>query len=614
LKKAWTALLTVSLLLLCLPMAPRARAAESDQVIDMHGTKTYIGSSSNWSKTWDPDNFTDVTDKDAPNCSGNLTVKAGSVKGVTVEEGGKLTVTGGTVGDADCGGSVSITGGTVKSVVADGDISVKDGTIRHDVESDDGEISLSGKVSVGGSIKGKDISILSSATVKVSGSITGTDSISLTSCSLKTKSIEGSKEGTLKVNGYTGEMPVLHELKGISLSSKDKLILDQKVSAETLYLPEGAELVTYSTLDLDTLEGPGTLCCYSGKLTLHEGAAGTPKLVFLNPVGNGTVAFQADESAVSPSDIQVFGYDLDSSTSGGEDLFKLALPSSEGIKMNKSSVAVSSKTPQTISASVHPSLSQYADGTKVVWKLYGDSSAFSISADSSKNSCTVSASESSGRHRAVLVVYLADRLGNCLSEYRADSCIVTTGYDEQAADLTLDTSEVSLLVGNKYGVLAKTSAALMPEAVSYNPSIATVSAGKAVKNPGWLYTVTGVSAGSTIIDIAGQQMSVTVNSGVLLDTASYTLRPGASYCMGLLVRGLGGSDLNVSATNSSCVGIQLYRTGSDGMRLYRITGKNPGTSNIVFQVSGGEKVQAKVTVANGAKPSGKSARLVALKR
>ncbi|HBQ45817.1 MAG TPA: hypothetical protein DD737_01875, partial [Ruminococcaceae bacterium] len=145
--------LSLALAFACLPLgAAEARAADGNCVIDMHGARTYAGLSSDWGKKWDEDNFTDVTDGTF-DWDGDLTVKAGSVDSVSVTDGNsRLTVSGGTVGEAVSDGSVTVTDGTVKSVAAEGDVRISKTDIRRDVTSDSGDVELSGDLRVGGDV------------------------------------------------------------------------------------------------------------------------------------------------------------------------------------------------------------------------------------------------------------------------------------------------------------------------------------------------------------------------------------------------------------------------------------------------------------------------------
>ncbi len=633
-KKAFSAaFLSLALLTACLPFGTaRARAADSAYTVAMHGSKTYLGLSSDWGKKWDESNFEDVTD-DPVECPGSLTVKAGSVESVDAD-GDRLTVSGGTVGDVRCSGSVTVTGGAVKSVRAGDDVRVTKVDIRRDVVSDSGDVTLSGtlrvggdvsaggnvsfgsgKVTVAGSVDAAQVTFGTGTTVSVSGPVKASETVRLNSCTLSADGIDGDDTGTLEIDGYKNPLPDLQNFEEIVVEAGTKALTDRRITAGSLRIENNAEFTSYDPLELDRVEGPGVLCVDSGELTLHDEVSGSPRLVFNDDAGNGDIAFRADGGAVSETSFLVFGYDLEESSSGGTEVFRLALPGSDGLTLSRSSAAVAPGQPAAVTATVRPKLSDYASDTKIVWELHGDAAAFSKS--SSGASCTVSASsQSSGQHRAVLVAYLADRYGDPLEGYRSDSCVLTTGASANGS-VRLDTSVVSVLVGDRYGVLAVTDSATMPAAVSDSPSVASVSAGRSVRSSGgeaaWFYTVSGVSAGSTTVRIAGLPMAVKVNSGVMVDTMSYTMAPGARYCIGLLKKGLAENQMSVVSTDASRVSVEKYREGADGVCLYRITAKKAGAADVIFQVIGGESIRTRVTVANGARAGGRSARLVALK-
>lgn len=618
-KKIVSAVLSFTLmLLLFLPESLSASASTADAVIDMHGDKTYLGTSANWSKRWNADNFDDYTGKDV-SYGGSITVKSGKVGNISVSgDSSKLIVQGGTMDDIYSDGKMDIKKGDVKSAEARSDITVSGGSIRHDVISDEGDVTLNNTVSIGGSVKGKNISLNSGAIIKVTGTITGTKQIYLNKCSLTTRGFSGDNTGSLEVKSYDTYLPPIENIEGIVADANNKVMVNDKITAESLYIKDKAQFITTSSLELDTLQGPGILCFNAGKLTIHCDVSDNPLLVFNNAVSSGTVAFKADEGAVSEDEVELYDYGLEKDTSGGYDEFKLKKVVANGLLLDKSKLSVSSKSSGTVRATTKPVLSKFADGTKIKWELYGDTSAFSISPNTSDNSCSVSLSSSTtGTHKATLTAYLVDAKGDRLSDYKSDSCIVQTGYadDTDDTDLKLDTGTVSILSGNKYCVLATTNSTSMPHAMSYNSSVATVGAGKAVKdkngNSGWLYPVTGISKGKVTIDIDGQKMITNVSAGILMDTASYTMSPGGKYCIGVQIKGLDESKLDVYSVNS-CTDVQLIKKGNDGKNIYRVTAMQTGIGYVVFSITGGQMVTAEINVQNGAAAGGKSARMVAL--
>lgn len=632
-KKLIAVLLALGLLLLPAPLSFPASAAASDGVVDMRGTRTYVGSTADWSRTWDASNFEDVTGGSV-SWNGNLTVKAGTVGSVDVT--GNLTISDGTVGDAGCSGSAAISGGVLKSVDAGGDVSIKGGSVKHDVTSDGGDVTLNGtftiggsvdaqtevlfgggKVTIAGSASGTNVSLNASAVAKISGAVSVTGTLLLRDGTLTASKIDGNDSATIEINGFSGQIPALNDISDFKVDSGKKAILSQKLSLDALYLEDNSEFIDYNPLEVNSITGSGTLCIDAGELTVHEAITGTPYLLFNNAVNSGDTAFRADQGAVLENSVQTYGYYFDAVSSGSSELFRLEKAGSEGISIDQSSLTVASGSTGTLHASVSPNFSKYATGTQIIWQLNGDSSAFSISPDSDRTTCKVSVfSSGSGRHKAILTAYLADKGKTPLSDYRADSCILSTGYTDQET-VSLDTSYVSVLVGNTYGVLAATDASVAPAAISYNSSVVEVTGTKAVKdkngNPAWLYTVTGRGNGSTTVDIGGSQMAVTVNSGILMDTMSYTMAPKASYCAGVLARGVDEKSIGVVSTSASAQ-VSFYKKGSDGVILYRITGVQEGSADIVFTVAGGQSVKMSVTVKAGAASSGKSARLVALKQ
>jgi hypothetical protein len=612
-KKSICVLLLSAAMMFLLPWGPRASAAATANIVDMHGTKTYLGTAAAWAKTWDEDSFTDVTNRDV-SCGGSLTVKAGTMKSVSAD--GSLTVSGGSMTDINGGSTVTITGGTIRgNVTADGNITFGGKfTVSGSVNSYQTVAFHSGVVAVGGSVTGQDVTFTSGVNARVVGTVKGYSTIKLAYCTLSAKSLDSDNWGTLELAGYKNTLPKLVHMGAVVLDAGNKVVCRQKLEADSLTLNKGSEFVSYSDLVLNTLNGPGTLCVNPGSLTVNYGMADLPTLIFNSPVGNGSVAFLSSGCFLSSSDVFIHGFDITASDSGSVTRYRLSFDGSSGLAFNTHRVELASGKSTQIHASVSPALSQYASGTRIIWELHGDSSGFSISP--SGQTCTVSRSNSaSGTGQAVVIAYLVDRNGTPLIGYRADSCTVTSA--SESGGYHLDTSSVSVLTGNRYGILANGGEGVKPSASSSNPAVASLNAGVETKdkngNTAWLYTVTGGKAGTATITIGGQKTIVTVNSGILMDTLNYTMSPGAVYCVGVTCYGVTQNDMSVTSTNP-CVSVSFYRKAPNGMVLYRITGVRNGTATIVYQVKNGQSVKTAVTVKTGARAGGRSARLVALKQ
>lgn len=596
-KKILGLFLCLTLVIGTVPLTAGAAAAEAG-IVDKHGAKTYVGTVSAWNTTWDSESFTEVTNDDF-SYPGSLTVKTGDV--------GAITVTG-------SDSVVTVTSGNIGSIQADGDVILNGGSIKHDVESDQ-EITLSGSVTVGGDCVAEDITATGGTTATVSGSLVGSGTITLGGTAVKMKEISGDLSGTLEIQNYTLPLPNIVDMAEIDVTGDCSA--SGKIVAAKLSIPQKTELTAYSTVEVDTLAGPGTLAFTSGKLTIHEGVSDRPFIRFNNSAGDGSLAFKADAGAVDEDAVDLYDYALEKETSGNYDSFYLTDSIKDGITLSDSSVSVSSKSPALIRATVKPSLSKFADGTKIVWELHGDTAAFSISADTVKNTCQVTLTGTqAGPYKATLVAYLVDQRGDRLTDYKSDSCAVTSGSGQtqsSGSPLSLDTGSVTIPVGGTYSVLAVTDSSVPPVQMSYNSAVAVVLAPVAYSGggkSGWLYPVKGVSKGAVTIDIGGQKMVATVVSGsIIVDTASYTMIPGGKYYIGVKVNGLDKKRINVHSANS-CTTVQ-YAGNSGGLDLYVVKGVQSGVGYVMFDIAGGQSVRTQINVQSGAAPGGVSARLIA---
>jgi len=615
LKKIISALFSLTLVLLLIPSV-YASSSDSDAIIDMHGAKTYLGSSSDWGKKWDEDNFEEVTDEDVVH-PGNLTVKSGNVKNIDCE--GNVKITGGAVRDIDCDGSVEITDGIVNSIYASGDITLRDGKVKHNVESEK-EIKINGKITVGDTAIAPDI-ILSSDDAKVD-KIKASNYIELNNNKLKTREINGEDSAKLELRNFDGELPVLTDINTIEVNSDCTVTANGRLTVGELIIKENAEFITKSILEVDTLSGSGTLSFNSGKLTVHDSILGRPLIRFNDVVKGGDTAFKADYGQVHEGDVRLYDYDLERISRDDYDEFKLENSLTEGITLNQSSISLDGKTSAVVKANIKPKFSEFAEGTKLIWEIHGETSAFSISSDSNNLSCTVSANGSkTGNYKATLAAYLVDKNGDRLRDYKSDSCIITYGKDVPAepqntvSGLTLDTSMVTMGIGNVYSVLAITDSNTPPVQLSYNSSIAVVGAPKQYNSngkKGYLYPVKALAKGGVTIDIGGQKMLVKVaGSSIIVDTSSYTMRPNDKYCIGVEMKGLNKNRLNVHSLNS-CTTVEYAGKDQRGIDLYAVKGTAAGTGYVSFDIIGGQSVKTKIDVIPGASRGGVSARLIAV--
>lgn len=585
LKKLISALLSAAVVVLAFPAADTA-AASGASIIDMHGTKTYLGYASDWSKSWNEGNFTDVTGEDV-DCPGSLTVKAGTVGDVTVDGGGsKLTVTGGTMKDIRCVGSVDVSGGTVYSVQADGDVRLNKIGIRHDVSSG-GEFTPSGAVTIGGSLEAEDVTIGSGATLSVADELTCYGSIVLGGGTVKTDAVDGDGTGKMEIKKYAGTLPVINNMDVIVLDSNNSVTSNGKLIAGRLAISQKAEFIASSTLELDTLEGPGTLSIHSGRLLIHDGVAYGPLLVFSDVVSKGTIAFKADRDAVYEDDVQLYDYSLEKETDGDVDEFRLTNDLSDGITLDHSSVLVDKNKPATVKAQVKPSLSKFAQGTKIVWELHGDTGDFSFTPDAASQSCKVSyTGTGSTQSRATIFAYLVDSRNEKLTDYKSDSCVVSVGSAGFACDTT---GTYRFGANNVYYYKIMTSDVVAPNAVSSNPSAVSVAFSKKLDD-GYLYQIANVGTGTAVITTTAADgtavsfSAVGTGSGIVSDTpAQFSMKAGATYQFKFTVPGSGAYSF-VAANSGVLKTVSVTRSGN--AYFFKIRAVAPGCAGVYGQETG----------------------------
>ncbi len=640
-KRTAAVLLSLAMILSAMP-AFVCSAATTAGVIDKHGAKTYLGTASDWSAKWDEDKFTEVTDQSV-SCSGDLTIKSGDLKDVTVSgdnskvtitagkmndvtvSGGNstLTITTGVMDDVDCSGKVTVTNGTIGSIQSESNLVLNGGTIKRTVECGD-QITFGGKVFIGGAVTAEKIVASGSSAMTVNDTVTASTSITLTGNYLKADEFIGGGTAEMDLKSFTGKAPKMTDMNKVYVDGSSAVSAGGKLTAGTLSIAQNGEFSTVYPLELDELVGPGTLTFDSGDLLIHKEVTGKPLLIFNNTVRSGQVAFKADSGQVETEDVLLYDFGLDKETSGGYDSFLLESSITEGITFNVHEASLTTKSSAVVKTTVKPKLSEFADGTKIKWELHGDSKSFSKSENSTNNSCTVTLSNTQpGSYRAKLVAYLVDSKGDRLTDYKSDSCLLTAGIQDTnnsndsnsgTSGITLDTSSVTLGVGNTYWVLAVTDSKTPPVQLSYNSSVAVIGKAAAYSGngkTGWIYPVTGVAKGEVTVDIGGSKMGVNVAGGtIIVDTSSYTMGPGGKYYIGVKLYGLDKSRLNVHS-GSACTTVQYAGKDKKGTELYMVKANQAGTGSVIFEITGGQSVTTQINVENGAKPRGVSGRLVA---
>ena len=513
-KKLVAVVMSAAVLLLTVPVSVSATSSGT-QVINKHGSRTYMGAYSDWNKSWDSDNFTDVTGEDIDS-SENLVIKGGTVGDVTISDNSSLTISGGDMSDVESDASIRMTGGTAGSLKSDDDINISGGTVEGDVESQD-TVTLSGELKVGGGVTAQDMEVLASSSsgyTTVSDDISFEKDMTLQGTRYKIGGIDGQSSGTLVLKNFAGTLPAVSEVEDISVESYSTAIAGGNLDIDTLSIDSASVFSTKSALTVNTIKGPGTLKFTAGNLTINTGVYSTPVFAFNSAAASGTAAFKARSGAVSVGDMKTTGY-----------------------------------------------------------------------------SFTKSASDSG-----------------------YDTFILNGSAGSTGSGISLDTAFVDLPMGCTYYVLAVTDASTPPAQMSYNSSVAVVGKAAAYyKNGkvGWLYPVTAVARGAVTINIGGQKMIVAVTSGsMIVDTSSYTLSPGKTYCIGVKLNGTDRSNISVYSENS-CVSVQYKGRTANGIELYLVKANSDGTGYAVFSTAAGGSVRTQINVVKGAVSHGTGGRLIA---
>lgn len=504
------------LFLLCLTCPISAQATSSDtEVISTHGSKTYMGTESDWDETWNSDNFTDVTDEDI-DTSYDLIIKSGKIGDVTVSDSSDLTIKGGTMSDVSCDGTIEMSGGKASSLQSSSNIEISGGSITGNVDSDD-EVTLSGQLTISGTVSCTDITVYastSSDSTKVSDGISFSGKMILEGSNYSLDAIDGQDSGTLEFDDCSGSLPEISNVNEISLNSASKISTSKSLDVDTLAISDDSEFITTSTLSIGTITGPGILVFDAGNLTIDTGVSDSPIFDLNGTAKSGVMAFKAESGTVSISDVTVFGYNLVQNTyNSSYNGFVLTTSSGNGVTLNSTALDVSNGSSSAITATITPALPEFSSGTQLSWRLIDPSSKFTITPNSSNNSCSVSVSDSSSEYQATLAAYLADSNGNILSSYKTAVCNLKTTSSAnssssndtvssiiKSSSLCDTTSTVVIKKGNKYQ--ARITSSSYPNVVSGTGGIVSI---RLVSKSGnnYYFAFTGIRTGFSGIYING---------------------------------------------------------------------------------------------------------------
>lgn len=435
-KKTGKAILCAAVLMAAIPFsAPVPARAGScvTQVIGTRGSRTYMGIYDAWAgKKWDPDNFTDVTGEDVDD-SGPLIIRGGTVGNVTLSGGiADLTVYGGSVADVQCDGSIDVFGGSTGSLSSEEDVSIHNGAVRGNVEARKA-VTLIGRATISGEISGNDVNVYATGAtgyVTVSGTVSFSGVMTLTGSSHSFAGLDGQSSGTLKISGFAGELPAITGTEGICMEAGSTASVDSDLGIHTLTLADGSDFAAFAKLAADTVTGPGIVTVHPGSLTVNSGVSNFPMIDFYGGGADGLPAFSAKSGAVSAGGVLSFGYGFikHAASDGTFDSFALRTLSGNGVSLNTPSAVLKEGKSVSVKASVTPGLSRMAEGTQLCWKLIDPYSAFSITPNPSEGSCEIHLQDSLNTKppvKADLAVYLADRNGNLLQNYKSALCTVT---------------------------------------------------------------------------------------------------------------------------------------------------------------------------------------------
>lgn len=609
--------------------APVSFAADEEaNIVDMRGTRTYIGSSSAWSSPWDPNNFEDITNQELVyNSTAPLTIRSGRLdrvvatdSDVTVENliadeiqaEGDITIADSTVDQLISNGDVRVESGTYDDISSEGTVELREGTVKGDVTASSLNLNSANGVTVRGEVNVNNMTLPSGRDYSISRTIHVSESLTVDGSVSPLNRLDGQGEAAVIFQDYHGTVPYLQDFDSMTLEDSD-VSLRSALDLTSIDIDEGSSLTTTGNLQVDFLTGNGDLTVGVGRLTVERSLEGDLDMYFTGNVQEGATAFRVGAGGVSLSSLNVFDYTLRLEHSGMYDNVVFDELLRDGVTLSPSAITLDANESRDISVSLRPGLGSFASSTRLEWEVVGGSDVFSVTGDINGGTVSFRPKED-GTYTATVRAYLTDGRTR-LEEFRSGT-VQVTGIANQNSNagsssgstlpFTLDTSYVTIKQGNSYFILALTNDKTAPGAyVEGDTSVVQVGAPTAYSyngRIGWLYEIKALKGGSVnvVFSNASTRLSCAVtvepiSQAITLDTSSVVIPVGNSY------RVLAITELKTppvcSSSNNTVAQVEsptAYNYNGRVGWLYKVNGNASGTADIVI----GDKVM-KTTVARG---------------
>lgn len=473
-----------------------------------------------------------------------------SVGDIDVDDAVKVTVTSGSTGDITTDGIVEINASEDDEPVSISSITAKDITLN----SEDGAVS---------------VGTITSSAAETSATDT---TITLIGDQTKVKAIDFSYYPTdLQFEDYQGEIPApTHATAdGATLETTDPdddVTVTGNVDIDSVTVEDESEIVFDGSLDVDNLDGSGTM--YIGANDLYVGEDASDVLVKITGanLNKGDTIFTADSDAVDEDDLDFFGFTVKKDEGKNTDKFVVDELNFAGLALNKTSSKIVLGDSETFTASAYAPGTSLPDGYSVEFDMDDNSGVFEL-VDNGNGTATVKVVDYdetfSDENKATLRAYVVDEDGDEDDDYDAAECDLTALKTPEVTWSSDTNNDFTLAPGASYQF--KITANEAPVMTAGTAGVLDVTnVGKSGND--YFIKVTAAA------DAAGKATGVYVNGAKLL-VVNVEGAPVASFTSDTT------ADLTVKSGNSYVYKITAssaptFTLGSAGVFNYTLVSKN----------------------------------------
>jgi hypothetical protein len=462
--------------------------------------------------------------------SGNVEIDDEDAKvGDITTDDGKVTISSNvTVGNIDAD-AVTVDDGTTGDIDAD--------TVNINASEDDTAVTV-------GTVTAKDINLTADDGKISATGIVASDSgtITLTGDDIAVGSIDFDYYGTtLKFDDFQGEVPAPEHayVDGSKIETNnedDDVTIKGDVEIDTVSFEDESTIVFEDELNVDELDGSGTMYIGAGKLYVDDDASDVLVKITDSDLKKGDLVFTADSDAVDEDDLDFFGFTVEKEEGKTTDKFVVDELEFAGLALNKTSSKIVLGESETFTASAYAPGTSMPEGYGIAFELEDNGGVFELT-DNGNGTATVKVVDYdetfSDENKATLRAYVVDEDGDEDDDYDAAECDLTALKTPEVTWTSDTTDDFTLAPGASYQF--KITATEAPVMVAGTAGVLDVTnVGKSGND--YFIKVTAAA------DAAGKETGLYVNGTKLLvvkvagaasftsdTTADVTVKKGASY-------------------------------------------------------------------------------------